>query len=163
MERASPSEVRIPRWRRITGILVLTGLALLLGARAVAADPLARALCLALAVAAVWAVGALWRARQDRLVWDARGLTDGSGRRLAARALITGIDTGAVALRPSQGFTLQLSQPVARGWSPGLWWSTGRTVGVGGLVDRRAVRAMAQRIAADLAADADPEEDARDG
>ena len=151
MSDRGPSSLSVAPWRRAVALATLVPIAVLLIRQAVGLPVVGQALCLALAVTFAWAATTLWRARANALVWDGEGLRDRFDTLRIPRATIVAVDTGAISLRPSQGFTLHLDRPVPRGWSPGLWWSLGRTVGVGGLTDRRETRALAQRIADEIA------------
>ena len=144
-------DLSVPSWRRSVALATLSALVVLLTVQAAGRPIVAQAVCLALAATFGWAAVALWRARENALSWSDAGLRDRSGALRIPVERIVAVDTGAVSLRPSQGFTLRLDRPLPRGWSPGLWWSLGRTVGVGGLTERRATRALAQRVAERIA------------
>ncbi len=111
---------------------------------------------------AVWAVFlvvmggiALWQAERSR---RAKGIhleltrtelreAGPSGRRLARIADVRGVDRGALAFKPANGFLLRLTVKAPRGWVSGLWWGLGRTVAVGGTTPAGATRFMAEMIA----------------
>ena len=150
MSDRGPSSLSVAPWRRAVALVTLAPIAVLLVRQAVGLPLVGQALCLALAALLGWAVATLWRARTNALTWDGEVLSDRFGTLRIPRASIVAVDTGAISLRPSQGFTLHLDRPIPRGWSPGLWWSLGRTVGVGGLTERRETRALAQRIADEI-------------
>ncbi|KPP85043.1 MAG: hypothetical protein HLUCCA08_11740 [Rhodobacteraceae bacterium HLUCCA08] len=80
------------------------------------------------------------------------GLRDSTGRMLAPMAQIRQIDRGIFAFKPSNGFLVTLDRPVERAWAPGLYWCLGRRIGVGGVVSSGPARAMAEQIAARIAA-----------
>lgn len=109
-----------------------------------------QAVLMGLAVMALAVASLSVRSWDDRLIWTADGLCNHRGTLLAARDQIVGVDRHALSLRPSQGFTLSLSRAAPRGWSPGLWWSFGRRIGVGGLTAPAATKALADRIALDI-------------
>lgn len=75
-------------------------------------------------------------------------LEDSSGAVLAMLDDIQTVDRGALAFKPANGFILKLSARQPRRWAPGLWWSLGRYVGVGGMVNAGPSKFMAERIAA---------------
>ena len=64
---------------------------------------------------------------------------------MARLEAVEGVERGAFAFKPSNGFLLRLSAPGPRAWSPGIWWRLDRRVGVGGVL-----RAGEARAAADL-------------
>lgn len=78
-------------------------------------------------------------------------LRDSGGIVIAKVANITGIDRGAFAFKPSNGFLLRLDTGGTRNWRPGLWWRFGRRVGVGGMTPGRQTKYMAEIIAVMLA------------
>lgn len=73
-------------------------------------------------------------------------LRDSTGRVLAQMDQIEGIDRGAFAFKPSNGFLLRLSAPQPRVWAPGVWWRFGRRVGVGGVTPGHQTKFMAEII-----------------
>ena len=89
----------------------------------------------------------MYHATADRIELTRETLSDSQGRVLAQIADITGIDRGAFAFKPSNGFLLHLSTRAPRAWIPGLWWRVGRFVGVGGVTSANEAKAMAEIIA----------------
>lgn len=140
-------------FRRATGMIVMLLLAVLLLRTALSQGIVGQALMVAAGVAALALAWALLKARGQSLHWQQAGLCDGAGHVIAARDQILAVDRGALALKPSNGFTLRLRDPQPRQWSPGLWWRLGRRVGVGGLASPGVAKALADRIALDTAAD----------
>lgn len=98
-----------------------------------------------------WLAQTVRRASARQLILTTTHLCDSSGTVLARLDDILQVHRGALALKPSSGFTLLLRTPQATQIAPGLWWRFGRMVGVGGLLDRSATRAMAEALAARLA------------
>lgn len=98
-----------------------------------------------------WLAQAVRRTSARNLILTADCLCDSSGVVLAPLDDILQLHRGALALKPSSGFTLLLRNPQTAQLVPGLWWRFGRMVGVGGLLDRSATRAMAEALAARLA------------
>lgn len=78
-------------------------------------------------------------------------LIDSAGRVLADLDDVVAVNRGALAMKPSNGFTLILSKPASRAWAPGLWWRSGRRVGVGGVTSSGASKFMAEQIAMRIA------------
>ncbi|SHJ15218.1 hypothetical protein [Wenxinia saemankumensis] len=145
--------------RRVAAVaaLALLGLVLVwlgLGAAPVEgreSHPLGRVALLALGVLALVGAEAVRRATARALILDRTGLHDDRGRMLARWEEIARVDRGAFAFKPSNGFVLHLTGRAPRGWAPGLWWRIGRRVGIGGVLNARASRVMAEEIAMRLA------------
>jgi hypothetical protein len=99
-----------------------------------------------LGLAAVVALGAsrMWRATAQSVELTRAGLTDTTGRMLAPIDQIRSVERGAFAFKPSNGFLVRLKTPQPRGWAPGLWWSLGRSLGVGGVTNRDEGKLMAE-------------------
>ena len=85
----------------------------------------------------------------------AEGLRDGNGRLLCRMDQIAGVDRGAFAFKPSNGFLVKLKEPMPRVWQPGLWWRLGRRIGVGGVTPAGQGKFMADMIALKLRGDHD--------
>lgn len=71
---------------------------------------------------------------------------------LAAVANMQKIERGAFAFKPSNGFLLSRIEAGPRLWVPGLYWSMGRRIGVGGMTGAPQTKAMAEAIAGLIAA-----------
>lgn len=89
----------------------------------------------------------LRRATTMTITLTADALTDSSGTVLAKVADIQSVNRGAFALKPSNGFNLVMNEKAPRAWAPGLWWRSGRRVGVGGATAAGQSRYMAEQIA----------------
>lgn len=96
---------------------------------------------------ALWGAERLFRATDKRLELTRTELREAGGRVLARVDEIQGVDRGAFAFKPSNGFLLKLRQPAERVWAPGLWWRFGRRVGVGGVTPGSAAKNMAEALA----------------
>ena len=116
--------------------------------------------------AAIWLVfmigfgtGALWLAEKMRratlsvIELTDTEIRDSNGNVLARMDDIIGVDRGAFAFKPSNGFTLKLKTKKPRAWAPGLWWRFGRRVGVGGVTSAGQAKFMAEQIALRIACD----------
>ena len=90
----------------------------------------------------------LWRATEDTIVLTRTELRTGSGRVLTEVSNVQGVDRGAFAFKPSNGFLVKLKEPSGSGWAPGLWWQRGRYIGVGGVVRGGEARGMAELLTA---------------
>lgn len=108
---------------------------------------------LILAAGGFMAFGALglYRATQHHIELTRSELRDSAGHVLAEIDNIAGIDRGAFAFKPSQGFLVRLKTPRPRHWAPGLWWRVGRFVGVGGVTPAGEGKFMAEMISAMIA------------
>ncbi len=91
----------------------------------------------------LWFAWRFWHATQHSLILTGDGLFDSDGKHFCSFDEITKVDRGLFAFRPSSGFLIRLNRPVPRGWAPGLWWSFGKSIGVGGATSRPAGKQMA--------------------
>jgi hypothetical protein len=103
----------------------------------------------------LWGLARLHDAGGRALVLTDAGLSDTRAGPICAIADIRGVERGVFALKPARGFALRLAAPARRRWVPGLWWRTGRTIGVGGLTGSGETRVLAEMIAAMVAARGD--------
>lgn len=87
------------------------------------------------------------RATATGLVLTEEGLIDGTGRVLCSFDNIEGVERGAFAFKPSNGFLVRLRRPEPRAWQPGLWWRFGRRLGIGGVTPAGQGKYMADVIA----------------
>jgi hypothetical protein len=99
----------------------------------------------------LWIAESLRRATTQTLTLSNTGLSSSDGTVLALIEDIKLIDRGVFAMKPSNGFTLVLKTRQSRTWAPGLWWRSGKRVGVGGVTPSGASKFMAERIAMLLA------------
>lgn len=116
--------------------------------------PLWLAFLLGLGTVVLVLAEAMRRATLLRLRLTARGLEDSAGTVVAAWDQIARIEQGTFAAKPANGFVIVLHAVAPRGWAPGMWWRLGRRIGVGGVTARRDARAMAEAMAARIAAGA---------
>ncbi len=82
----------------------------------------------------------------NALVLSKDGIHSTDGTLVAEVSNITRIEQGVFAFKPSNGFTIILTEPMAAAWYPGLWWRFGRRVGVGGVTPRAQGKLMAEHI-----------------
>ncbi len=135
--------------RRWLGIGALFGLGVLLLTLVFEpATALWRLFFLGLAILAFLAADRLRLATLDRIELTRTELRTESGRRLASLSNIKGVERGALAFKPSNGFLVRLNEADGQGWAPGLWWKRGRSLGIGGVVAGGQSRAMAEILAA---------------
>jgi len=88
----------------------------------------------------------LWRATAKGLQLTSEVLRDTEGMVLAPVEAMTKVDRGLFAFKPSNGFMLHLKERRSRHWAQGLWWSTGKRLGIGGVVPAGQAKFMAERI-----------------
>lgn len=139
--------------RRVLAVGVLAGLGLLLltfGLRNGAGG--ATALMLLFGGVVIWGAVRLWQSTTHSLILTAQALRSTDGQLVARVDNIASLGTGVLALKPAGGFSLGLRFEGSRVWYPGLWWRSGRRVGIGGVTQRHASRHMADQIAALIAA-----------
>lgn len=94
-----------------------------------------------------WGAFGLYKATQHHIALTRTELRDSAGHLIAKVDDIVGVDRGAFAFKPSQGFLLRLNTTMPRHWSPGLWWRVGRFVGVGGVTPAGEGKFMAEVLA----------------
>ena len=106
----------------------------------------------------LWAAYRMHAATRTRLELTERELRSSDGTVIARIDDIRSLDRGTFAFKPSNGFLLRLSAKTPRRWQPGLWWSLGDRVGVGGVTAAAQTKAMAEIISALIASrqDASP-------
>jgi len=146
-------ELHVAPARRLLGVatvIVLGALLAWFAIRLPAAWPL-RILLLLMGAGALWFAVRLWEASRLAVVLTRERLTDSSGRVLAELDDVAGVDRGALAAKPSNGFVVRTRTRQPAAWAPGVWWRVGRRVGVGGLTSAGRARAMAELLQAVLA------------
>lgn len=139
--------------RRLMGGIVIysLGLLLLYVAMLPPFKALMTPLLLATGVAVLLLAERMRKATLNQIFLTATDVRDSTGEILARMDDIVGVDRGAFALKPSNGFTLILRERQPRGWAPGLWWRLGRRLGVGGVTAAGQSKFMAEQIALRLA------------
>lgn len=106
---------------------------------------------LAFGFAVLWLAEKMRRATLTVIELTETELRDSTGTVLARLDEILAVDRGAFAFKPSNGFTLKLTEKKPRAWAPGLWWRFGRRVGVGGVTSAGQAKFMAEQIALRIA------------
>ncbi|OSP55492.1 hypothetical protein [Pseudoruegeria sp. SK021] len=101
----------------------------------------------------LWLGWALWQATERSVSLTDDGLFDSDGRCLCRIDQIAGVDSGAFAFKPSNGFVVRLTRDAgsAYAWAPGLWWQIGRKMGVGGVTPKSGAKQMADILTFRLA------------
>lgn len=134
-------EVSLPR--RLVGAAVTLAIAVIFGSAFLVEGHWAM---LVLSAGAFAMSAILWKATAGAIVLTMNGLSDGNGQVIAALDQIDTLVTGHFTFRPSNGFSLKMKTQGAARWRPGLWWSFGRRVGVGGLAAGRRTKAFAEAL-----------------
>ena len=78
-------------------------------------------------------------------------LRTSDGLLIAKVSDIRSLDRGVFAFKPSNGFMLRLNVKTPRRWRPGVWWSLGDRIGVGGVTSAHQTKAMAEILSAMIA------------
>lgn len=132
-------------------LLALGGIVLWLGLFQDGGSTVWRLVMLLLGCGGLWAAWAMQKATMRALILTPEALVDSTGVELARVAQIVSVDRGTFAFKPSNGFLLRLSEKQPRLWQPGLYWRTGRRIGVGGVAHAAQSKIMADALAMMLA------------
>ncbi|MXQ07999.1 hypothetical protein GQ651_09090 [Alphaproteobacteria bacterium GH1-50] len=135
------------RWAGI-GMLVCLGLLLIWTAFAAVGAVVWQGVFLICGVLALWGADAMRRATSAVIELTKTELRTDAGAVLARIEDVEGVERGAFAFKPSQGFLVRLKTPGPRGWAPGLWWRAGTFLGIGGVVSGGQSKAMAEILTA---------------
>jgi len=100
---------------------------------------------------ALWATSKLWAAASRILELTETELRESNGSTLVKIDDIDRVERGTFAFKPSNGFMIILKQRHPRAWKPGMWWRTGRRLGVGGVTNAGQNKAMAEIMTAMMA------------
>lgn len=149
----TPSPMR--RWMAVAMLVALGGLLVWLAITVPPQSLVLQLFLLALGCGALVMADLIRRATETHIALTAEGLRDGNGRLLCRMDQIAGVDRGAFAFKPSNGFLVKLKEPMPRVWQPGLWWRLGRRIGVGGVTPAGQGKFMADMIALKLRGDHD--------
>ncbi|WP_172293570.1 hypothetical protein [Pseudoruegeria sp. HB172150] len=145
LARVGPSPAR--RWLAVTILIVLGGLLVYLSVMSAEAGLLVQGLLLVLGIGSVVMGDRIRKATETWVELTEDGLRDGHGRVLCRMDEIEGVERGAFAFKPSNGFLVRLKTPGERAWQPGLWWRLGRRLGIGGVTPAAQAKVMADIIA----------------
>jgi hypothetical protein len=94
----------------------------------------------------LWSAQRLWRATSVALELTSLELRNTDGKVLALCENMTKVDRGLFAFKPSNGFMIHLDQKHPRAWLPGMWWCTGKRLGVGGVIPSGEAKFMAETV-----------------
>lgn len=144
--RASP----LRRWMGIGMLAMVGGIVIYV---AFASPPAIgwQAFLLAVGAGALWMAERMRQATECAILLTEEEIVDSSGLVLARIDDIQAIDRGLFAFKPSNGFLLKLRDPSPGVWRPGLWWRTGRRVGIGGVTPASQTKVMSEMLSAMLA------------
>jgi len=120
------------------------------------ASLIARVFLLVVGVGMLVLADKLRRATALSIVMTDTALMDSNGREICRLDDVTGVERGAFAFKPSNGFLLRTKSRMKRSWAPGLWWRFGRKIGVGGATSARQTKFMAEAIAVWIARNGAP-------
>lgn len=134
--------------RRLLGTLSLAGLGAVMVPLVLRASGIWWLFFLIASVLVLLSAWRLWQGTNDCLELTRDELRTGSGRVLTKISNVVGVDRGAFAFKPSNGFLVTLEEPQVSGWQPGLFWQWRRLLGVGGVLPGGQSRAMAELIMA---------------
>lgn len=146
--------VRASQPRRLFGVGVLGVLGFILIYVALSqppSNPFWGVFLIVLGAGVWWGAYRMYSATEIWLELTDEELRTSDGTLIARVADIRSLDRGMFAFKPSNGFMLRLSVKTPRCWQPGLWWSMGDRVGVGGVTSAGQTKAMAEIISALIA------------
>lgn len=140
----------IRRWMGVLMLVALAGLVIFIALSA-PPEPFWQAFLIITGVAAFWMAEKMRIATRDRIELTAQEIRTSEGQVLARVADIDKVERGLFVFKPSNGFLVQLRRPHPRSWRPGLWWCSGRKIGIGGVTSARQTKAMSEILAMLLA------------
>jgi len=147
--------IRASAPRRAFGLFVLVALAFLLlylGIKSVDQSLGIKAFLVLIGLFSLYVAQRMWQATGAVLELTENALRTSDGEEVARMAEIVRLDRGTFAFKPSNGFILVLRKSRSARWRPGMWWRVNRRVGVGGVTSAGQAKAMAEIIAAKIAA-----------
>lgn len=144
-------EATQPRRIMGAGMLAVMGALLLYVAMNTAPGLWALVILVTAGTGSLWLSVRLWQATTDRVELTEQELRTGTGEVIARIEDVQSVDRGFFAFKPSNGFVLRLKAPGRRTWQPGLWWRTGRRVGIGGVTPGVQGKGMADMLAGMIA------------
>ena len=96
----------------------------------------------------LWLAYRMWQATAHRVELTPLSLRCSDGVEIVSISDLQVLDRGFFAFKPSNGFLMRARTKAPRAWYPGLWWRTGRRIGVGGVTPGSQTKAMTEIIAA---------------
>ncbi|MBE3637823.1 hypothetical protein [Mangrovicoccus algicola] len=140
--------------RVILAVILLAGLGVLLTTLSVSEEldgAMVRICVLAVAAGALGAAWKVWRSAGQGLVLRPDRVVASDGRTVFLLSDVRRLERGVFAVKPANGVVVTLSARDGARWVPGLWWRTGRRVGIGGMTPKAQTRAFADRLEQRLA------------
>ena len=139
--------------RRIIALIILGALGFLLAYLGFSVQGLAvgRIALVVTGGLVVWVTSRMYVATAQGIELTKDELRETSGEVLARIDDIKKVDRGTFAFKPSNGFIVILKSPMKRSWRPGLWWRTGRRVGIGGVTNAGQNKALAEILTVEVA------------
>lgn len=141
----APSPMR--RWIAVAILLALGALIFWLALTTPPASLFLQAFLIAVGLGSFVMAELIRRATETWIELTEDGLRDGNGRTICAMSDIAGVERGAFAFKPSNGFLVRTKSGGPRVWQPGLWWRVGRRIGIGGVTPAGQGKFMADMIA----------------
>jgi hypothetical protein len=138
-------KLEVSQGRRIFGVFAIAGLGLILLYIAAAFPPssiLSLAFLVLIGGFFVWASYRLFRSSDNTILLTRETISTASGRVLCRLDEIAKVDRGFFAFKPSNGFLILLNEKGPRSWAPGMWWSFGKHIGLGGVTSPRQSKEM---------------------
>jgi len=137
------------RWLGV-GMLMFLGGLLIYVAFAAPPDLAWQVFLLVMGGVSLWLGEKMRRATEGWIEFKDNALVNQSGEVIAHIDDIEKVERGMLAFKPSNGFMLKTKTPATGRWEPGLWWRTGRRIGVGGVTPASPSKVMADLISAKL-------------
>lgn len=139
--------------RRILGLTSLALLGVLLIYIAFVRPPSLgwQVFLIVLGAASLWFTDMMRKSTSSWVELTPTELRDGDGTVIARVEDIQSMDRGVFAFKPSNGFLLKTAQTAPRAWRPGLWWRTGRRIGIGGMTPGSQTKFMSEVLSAMMA------------
>lgn len=139
--------------RRVLGLTSLALLGILLIYIAFARPPSIgwQVFLIVVGGSALWCAAVMRKSTSSWVELTPTELRDGDGTVIARVEDIQGMDRGAFAFKPSNGFLLKTGVAQPRAWRPGLWWRTGRRIGIGGMTPGNQTKFMSEVLSALMA------------
>ncbi|WP_166416141.1 hypothetical protein [Cochlodiniinecator piscidefendens] len=99
---------------------------------------------IAFGLSVLWIAARLHYATGLVLSLTPTSLTTSDGRVVFNVADVESVARGFLAFKPSHGFAIKMKTRQPMGWAPGMWWSFGRSVGIGGVTAAGQGKSMAE-------------------
>ena len=142
-------KLEVAQGRRMFGVLSIAGLGITLLYIAAVYPPtilLALFSLVLIGTLFIWAGYRLYRSTDNTILLTREAITTQSGHVLCRLEDIVKVDRGFFAFKPSNGFLVILKERGDRSWAPGMWWSFGKHIGIGGVTSPRQSKEMVSII-----------------